>query len=92
MMWMMFQQDQFDDYVVGINEMYSVKEFCQVVFVCVGFDWEKYVKYDVCYECFVEVELFIGDLVKVKKQFGWELKVWFKELVEIMVDYDFMFV
>jgi GDPmannose 4,6-dehydratase len=34
------------------------------------------------------VELLIGDPAKAKKQLGWEPKVRFKELVELMVDHD----
>jgi GDPmannose 4,6-dehydratase len=88
MMWMMLQQDQPDDYVVGTNETHSVKEFCQVAFGRVGLDWEKYVAYDARYERPAEVELLIGDPAKAKRQLGWEPKVRFKELVEIMVDHD----
>lgn len=35
-----------------------------------------------------EVDLLIGDPAKAKKQMGWEPKVKFRELVEIMVDAD----
>ncbi|MBC8039237.1 MAG: GDP-mannose 4,6-dehydratase, partial [Opitutaceae bacterium] len=35
-----------------------------------------------------EVELLIGNPAKAKKQLGWEPKVKFKELVELMVDHD----
>jgi GDPmannose 4,6-dehydratase len=88
MMWVMLQQDQPDDYVVGTNETHSVKEFCEVAFARVGLDWEKYVKYDQRYERPAEVELLIGNPAKAKKQLGWEPKVRFKELVELMVDHD----
>jgi GDPmannose 4,6-dehydratase len=88
MMWVMLQQDNPDDYVVGTNETHSVKEFCEVAFARVGLDWEKYVKYDQRYERPAEVELLIGNPAKAKKQLGWEPKVRFKELVELMVDHD----
>jgi len=88
MMWMMLQQDQPDDYVVGTNETHSVKEFCEVAFARLGLDWAKYVKYDDRYERPAEVDLLIGNPAKAKKQLGWEPKVRFKELVEIMVDHD----
>jgi GDPmannose 4,6-dehydratase len=88
MMWMMLQMDQPDDYVVGTNETHSVKEFCEVAFGRVGLDWKKYVKYDERYERPAEVDLLIGDPAKAKKQLGWEPKVRFNELVEIMVDHD----
>ena len=88
MMWMMLQQEQPDDYVVGTNETHSIKEFCEAAFGRLGLDWQKYVKYDQRYERPAEVELLIGNPAKAKKQLGWEPKVRFKELVELMVDHD----
>jgi len=88
MMWLMLQQDQPDDYVVATNETHSVREFCEVAFARLGLDWEKHVKYDQRYERPAEVELLIGDPAKARKQLGWEPKVRFKELVELMVDAD----
>jgi len=35
-----------------------------------------------------EVDLLIGDASKAKKKLGWEPKVKFKQLAEIMVDAD----
>lgn len=88
MMWVMLQQDNSDDYVVGTNETHSVRDFCEVAFARLNLDWEKYVKYDQRYERPAEVELLIGNPAKAKKQLGWEPKVRFKELVELMVDHD----
>jgi len=87
-MWRMLQADQPDDYVLATNETHTVKEFVQEAFGHVGLDWEKYVKYDARYERPAEVELLIGDPAKAKRQLGWEPKVRFKELVQIMVDAD----
>jgi len=87
-MWRMLQADQPDDYVLATNETHTVKEFVQEAFAHVGLDWEKYVKYDARYERPAEVDLLIGDPAKAKRQLGWEPKVRFKELVQIMVDAD----
>ena len=35
-----------------------------------------------------EVDLLIGDSSKAKKQLGWEPKVRFNELVQMMVEWD----
>lgn len=40
-MWMMLQQDEPDDFVVGTGEAHTPREFCQVAFDHVGLDWEK---------------------------------------------------
>ena len=87
-MWRMLQADQPDDYVLATNETHTVKEFVEEAFGHVGLDWEKYVKYDARYERPAEVDLLIGDPAKAKRQLGWEPKVRFKELVQIMVDAD----
>ena len=88
MMWLMLQQDEPEDYVIATNETHTVKEFVQDTFARLDLDWEKYVEYDKRYERPAEVELLIGDAAKAKKQLGWEPKVKYKELVEIMVDAD----
>lgn len=88
MMWLMLQQDEADDYVVATNETHSVREFCAAAFGALDLDWEEYVDYDKRYERPAEVELLIGDAAKAKKQLGWEPKVKFAELVQIMVVAD----
>ena len=87
-MWRMLQADEPDDYVLATNETHTVKEFVQEAFGHVGLEWEKYLKYDARYERPAEVDLLIGDPAKAKRQLGWEPKVRFKELVQIMVDAD----
>ncbi len=87
-MWRMLQADQPDDYVLATNETHTVQEFVEVAFAHAGLDWKEFVKYDARYERPAEVDLLIGDPAKAKKQLGWEPKVRFKELVQIMVDAD----
>ena len=87
-MWRMLQADQPDDFVLATNETHTVKEFVEVAFGHVGLEWQKYVKYDARYERPAEVDLLIGDPAKAKRQLGWEPKVRFKKLVQIMVDAD----
>ena len=87
-MWLMLQQDEPDDYVIATNETHSVREFCEAAFGALDLDWEEYVDYDERYERPAEVDLLIGDPSKAKRQLGWEPKVRFGELVEIMVAAD----
>jgi GDPmannose 4,6-dehydratase len=87
-MWRILQADQPGDYILATNETHTVKEFVQEAFGHVGLAWDKYVKYDARYERPAEVDLLIGDPAKAKRELGWEPKVRFKELVQIMVDAD----
>ncbi len=88
MMWMMLQQDTPDDYVVATGETHTVEEFCKEAFGRLDLDYKEFVKLDERYLRPAEVELLVGDPAKAKKQLGWEPKVKFKELVQIMVDSD----
>src|SRR4051812_17437626 len=41
-MWLMLQQPEADDYVVGTGETHTVEEFVRVAFDRVGLDWRKH--------------------------------------------------
>ncbi|MDR3685371.1 MAG: GDP-mannose 4,6-dehydratase [Coriobacteriia bacterium] len=88
LMWRMLQQDEPDDYVAATGETHTVQEFCEIAFDHVDLDWEKYVVVDQRWVRPAEVELLLGDATKAKTKLGWEPKVGFRELVEMMVDAD----
>ncbi len=87
-MWLMLQQSQPDDYVVGTGETHPVRELCQIAFERVGLDWEKYVVVDPRFYRPAEVDLLISDPSKARQSLGWQPQVGFKALVEMMVDAD----
>ncbi len=87
-MWLMLQQDDAQDYVIGTGETYSVGEFCKAAFEAVDLDYEKYVVQDEKFYRPAEVDLLISDPAKAKKELGWEPKVSFTDLVAMMVEYD----
>jgi len=87
-MWRMLQQDKAEDYVVATGETHTVQEFLDVAFARAGLDPKKHVAFDERYLRPAEVDLLIGDASKAKKKLGWEPKVKFKQLAEIMVDAD----
>ncbi len=89
-MWRMLQQDQPDDYVIATGETHSIRELLDVAFVRagIGSDWEKYVEQDPRFFRPAEVDLLIGDPSQAKDKLGWEPKVTFNELIEMMVDAD----
>ena len=53
-----------------------------------GLDWEKYVKVDERFLRPLDVNFLQGDYSKAKQKLGWEPKIKFDELVEIMVKED----
>ncbi|MCF8034715.1 MAG: GDP-mannose 4,6-dehydratase [Desulfarculaceae bacterium] len=87
-MWLMLQQDEPDDYVVATGETHSVRDFVEAAFNYVGLDWQEYVEIDPRYFRPAEVEYLRGDPSKAKQKLGWEPKVSFSGLVEMMVEAD----
>jgi GDPmannose 4,6-dehydratase len=87
-MWLMLQQAQPDNYVVGTGETHSVREFCEVAFGHVGLDYNKYVVNDESYYRPAEVDLLVSKPSKAKTHLGWEPTIGFKDLVTTMVDSD----
>src|SRR3989337_1074491 len=45
-MWLMLQQDEPDDYVIGTGKSPSVRDLVELSFSRVGLDWQKFVKLD----------------------------------------------
>ena len=88
MMWLMLQQDEPGDYVVATGETHTVREFCEIAFSRVGLNYEDHVVVDQRFVRPAEVDLLLGDPSKAKQVLGWEPKVSFAELVEMMVDAD----
>ena len=87
-MWLMLQQDQPDDYVVGTGETHSVKELCEVAFRRVGLKWSDYVIQDPRFMRPAEVDILVADPSKAHRVLCWKPEIRFGSLVEMMVDHD----
>jgi GDPmannose 4,6-dehydratase len=87
-MWLMLQTDVPDDYVIATGETHSVREAVEVAFARADLEWADHVEIDPNYYRPSEVDVLLGDASKAKEKLGWEPKVRFKELIELMVDAD----
>ncbi len=87
-MWKMLQTDNPNDFVVGTGEAHSVREFLDEAFGYVDMDWKDYVEIDPRYFRPTEVDYLLADPTKTRTLLGWEPRVFFKDLVRIMIDAD----
>jgi GDPmannose 4,6-dehydratase len=87
-MWRMLQQDEPGDYVIGTGHTCSVRDLCAAAFSHVGLDYREYVKQDPKFFRPAEVDLLVADPSRAAANLGWQPKVNFKQLVEMMVDAD----
>ncbi len=87
-MWLMLQQDEPDDYVIATGQTRSVQEFLEVAFARLKLDWRKYVVTDPRFFRPAEVDALVGDDTKARRNLGWQPRVTFEQLVNLMVDSD----
>ncbi|MCE9630143.1 MAG: GDP-mannose 4,6-dehydratase [Planctomycetia bacterium] len=87
-MWLMLQQDTPDDYVIAMNELSSVRDFCEQTFARLDLDYRDFVEIDPRYYRPAEVDLLLGDSTKARTRLGWRPRTTFPQLVDMMVEGD----
>jgi GDPmannose 4,6-dehydratase len=87
-MWLMLQQEKPDDFVIATGETYAVREFVEKVFEILGLDYKKHVVIDPKYFRPTEVDVLLGDASRARKILGWEPKISFIQLIDMMVEAD----
>jgi GDPmannose 4,6-dehydratase len=87
-MWLMLQQDEPSDFVVGTGIAHSVRELCEVAFARVGLDYQRHVVDDPAFHRPAEVDHLLADAGRARSILGWAPEVDFRGLVEMMVDAD----
>ena len=86
--WLMLQQEQPRDYVIGTGETHSVREFCEQAFACLGLDYRDYVVQDPAFVRPPETRQLVADARRARDELGWQPQVGFNELVKMMVEAD----
>lgn len=87
-MWLMLQQPEADDFVVGTGETHTVQEFVEIAFDRAGLDWKKHVVIDPQFYRPAEVDLLLADPTKACQKLGWRPMLSFEQLVHLMLDED----
>ena len=84
----MMQCEQSNDYVIGTGETHTVREWLEATFALAGLDPYKYVVEDKVLYRPAEVNVLQADATRAKEAFGFEPKVKFQQLVEMMYQHD----
>ena len=87
-MWLMLQQKNADDYVIGTGKRNTVEEFAKKAFAHVGLNYKDHIVIDKNLIRPAEVDTLLADYSKAKKILKWEPKISFDELIANMVDND----
>lgn len=87
-MWLMLQQDQPVDYLVGSGKLHTVRDFCRTAFAVVDLDYQDYVVADQAFFRPAEQIPLVADPRPAHNTLGWEPQVGFDALIEMMVKAD----
>jgi GDPmannose 4,6-dehydratase len=87
-MWLMLQQPEPSDYVVGTGQAHTVEEFVAIAFDYAGLRWQDHVVIDPQFYRPAEVDLLLADPSKARTQLGWQPTLTFEGLIRLMVDSD----
>jgi GDPmannose 4,6-dehydratase len=87
-MWLMLQQENPEDFVIGTGNSHSVRDLVEFAFAAVGLKAEDHVRVDPELARPAEIEEVVADASKAKRVLGWEPKVSCEEVIEMMVQAD----
>jgi GDPmannose 4,6-dehydratase len=87
-MWLMLQQKEPEDFVIGTGETQSVRDFLETAFSYVGLNYRDYLVIDDQLYRPSEVNVLQGDATKAHQKLKWFPEISFEGLVQEMVDSD----
>ena len=87
-MWLMLQNKEPKDYVIGTMKTYSVRDLCKIAFEYVGLSYEDHVVTDDKFIRPTEIKDLKGNYAAAKRDLGWEPHTSFEDLIKMMVEAD----
>jgi GDPmannose 4,6-dehydratase len=87
-MWLMLQQDNADDFVLGTGRQHTVADLVEIAFNRVGLDAGQYVTQDPAFMRGSEPDRLVADSSKAYERLGWQHTIDFEQMVGLMVDAD----
>jgi GDPmannose 4,6-dehydratase len=87
-MWLMLQQDEPKDFIIGSGKLHTIQDCLDVAFSYVGLNWQDYVRTDPRYVRPLETRPLLADPTWANEILGWQPQVDFEELIEMMVKAD----
>jgi len=87
-MWLMSQQKNAEDFIIGSGKLHTVEDFAEIAFKHVGLNYKDFIDLNKNFIRSVKPVSRIADPTKAKKILKWKPKFSFKELVVDMVESD----
>jgi len=87
-MWLMLQEEQPQDFVIGTGVSHSVRDLVDFAFQAVGLQPEDHIRIDPELARPAEIEEVVADASKAHEVLGWESRVSCEAVIEMMVEAD----
>ncbi len=87
-MWLMLQQEEAEDFVIGTGRAHSVVELVEHAFAAADLEPGPYLRQDPDSLRWADHDYALADPTKARERLGWEARTDFAELVRIMVAAD----
>lgn len=84
-MWLMLQQDAFNEFLICSGQVTSLKNIAETTFKKLGLDFDKHVKIEQTLMRNVELDIIYGDNSKAKSQLNWEYNICQDQLIDILI-------
>jgi GDPmannose 4,6-dehydratase len=84
-MWLMLQQKDPNDFVIGTGQLHTLRELCEVAYNSVGKNWQEHVISDPALVRPLETTQTVADISKARRILGWKPSVGFEAMIEKMV-------
>jgi len=85
-MWLILQQEEPDDFVIGTGKLHSIEDLCRIAYSHLNLNWKDYVEVDRRFVRPLDKTKMAADFSKAKRVLGWKPEVSFKKMIEVMVD------
>lgn len=85
-MWKMLNVPKPSDYIICTGEAHTLQEFIDKVFIKLGLDPTKYVKFDKALYRPVELEVIYGNPQKAKAELEWNYSMSFDDLINKLIE------
>jgi GDPmannose 4,6-dehydratase len=85
-MWLILQQAEADDFVVGTGIVHTLRDLCDAAYAHVGLDWREHVVSDPALVRPLETGRTVANPARARARLGWQPEIGFGQMVHGMVD------
>lgn len=85
-MWLILQQAEPDDFVIGTGHIRTIRDLCEAAYSCVGLDWRDHIVVDPRLLRPTETGPTVADASKARTILGWRPKKSFTKLIMEMIE------